>query len=58
MMSASFARRAEGQNLLENIEQFGLPDIGDITDLTEIQVIFLHEARRERAERRTPNEDI
>lgn len=58
MMSASFARRAEGQNLLENIEQFGLPDIDDVTALTEIQVVFLHEARVERAERRSPNEDI
>lgn len=58
MMSANFARRSEGQSLLRNIEQFGLPDVDDVTDLTEIQVVFLHEARRERADRRTPNESV
>lgn len=58
MITVTFAARPEGQNLLENIEQFGLPNVDNVSDLTEIQVVFLDEARRERAKRHTPNEEL
>lgn len=54
--TASFARRDEGQHLLENIEQFGLPGVNSVRDLTEPQEVFLAEARRVRAERHSPDE--
>lgn len=48
---ANFAGRREGQQLLVNIEEFGLEDVSSVSDLTEVQAVFLHEARSERARR-------
>lgn len=53
--TASFARRDEGQHLLENVEQFGFPGVDSVRDLTEPQEVFLAEARRVRAERQSPD---
>ncbi len=48
---ASFAGRREGQQLLANIEEFGLEGVDSVSDLTEVQAVFMHEARSERARR-------
>jgi hypothetical protein len=45
----TFAARREGQQLLRNIEEFGLADVDSVSDLTEVQAVFLNEARVERA---------
>jgi|APHM01.1.fsa_nt_gi hypothetical protein len=47
--SVTFAARAEGQQLLRNIEEFGLSGVDSVSELTEVQAVFLHEARAERA---------
>lgn len=52
---ATFAARAEGQQLLRNIEEFGLDGVDHVGDLTENQTVFLHEARAERARRQQPD---
>jgi hypothetical protein len=55
---ATFAARAEGQQLLRNIEQFGLEDVNSVSDLTELQAVFLHEARAERARSQQQRHDF
>jgi hypothetical protein len=35
--------------LLRNVEEFGLKGVDGVRDLTEVQAVFLHEARAERA---------
>jgi len=55
MRCGTFAARAEGQQLLRNIEEFGLADVDHVGDLTENQTVFLHEARAERARRQQPD---
>lgn len=47
----SFAGRREGQQLLANIEEFGLEGVDSVSDLTEVQAVFMHEARSERTRR-------
>lgn len=47
----SFAGRREGQQLLANIEEFGLKGVDSVSDLTEVQAVFMHEARSERTRR-------
>jgi len=54
-MSVTFAARREGQQLLRNIEQFGLESVDSVSDLTETQAVFLNEARAERNRRRSPD---
>jgi hypothetical protein len=56
--SATFAARAEGQQLLRNIEQFGLAGVDSVSDLTEVQAVFLHEARAERARSQQQRHDF
>jgi hypothetical protein len=45
----TFAATREGQQLFRNIEQFGLNGVDGVRDLTEVQAVFLHAARAERA---------
>jgi hypothetical protein len=45
----TFAATREGQQLLRNIEEFGLKRVDGARDLTEPQAVFMHEARAERA---------
>jgi len=53
-----FARSAWGQQVLMEIEDFGLPGVESAADLTHIQSAFLNIARQERqhkANNRGPN---
>jgi hypothetical protein len=54
----TFAARAEGQQLFRNIEQFGLDGVDSVSDLTEVQAVFLHEARAERARSQQQRHDF
>jgi len=40
--------------LLENIEAFGIDGVDSVRDLTEAQYVFMHEARRTRRDRESP----
>jgi outer membrane protein TolC len=57
-LSVTFAARAEGQQLLRNIEQFGLAGVDSVSDLTEVQAVFLHAARAERARSQQQRHDF